>query len=118
MLSRAQGNKEPFVEIPVDVIREALESLLDIRNHPLLVHCNKGRHRTGCLIGCMRKIQRWSLTAVFDEYRRFASSKARMLDEQFIEVCLHARAVFVRRLSHVCARATHARALSIALSVQ
>lgn len=22
----------------------------------MLVHCNKGKHRTGCLIGCFRKV--------------------------------------------------------------
>jgi hypothetical protein len=35
------GNKEPFVDIPEDVIRDALEVLLDVRYHPLLIHCNK-----------------------------------------------------------------------------
>ena len=38
-------------------IGEALSILIDKRNHPVLVHCNKGKHRTGCLIGCMRKLQ-------------------------------------------------------------
>jgi len=51
------GNKEPFVDIPDDQIAIALTELLDTRTHPVLVHCNKGRHRTGCLIGCLRKIQ-------------------------------------------------------------
>ena len=65
------GNKEPFVDIPDDKagahfvhriinavqIAEALSLLLDRRHHPVLVHCNKGKHRTGCLIGCLRKIQ-------------------------------------------------------------
>ena len=45
-----------------------------------------GKHRTGCLIGCFRKIQQWSLTAIFDEYRRFAEPKPRFLDQQFIEL--------------------------------
>jgi len=80
------GNKEPFVDMPEDVIREALTQVLDKRNHPMLVHCNKGKHRTGCLIGCLRKLQRWSLTYIFDEYRRFAGAKSRVLDCQFIEL--------------------------------
>jgi tyrosine-protein phosphatase SIW14 len=80
------GNKEPFVDIPEDVIRDALEVLLDVRYHPLLIHCNKGKHRTGCLVGCLRKVQRWSLTSIFDEYRRFAGTKVRILDQQFIEL--------------------------------
>eukprot|EP00124_Ichthyophonus_hoferi_P005460 Ihof_evm1s798 gene=Ihof_evmTU1s798 len=54
------GNKEPFLDIPDEVIREALGQLLDVRNHPILIHCNKGKHRTGCLVGCLRKVQNWS----------------------------------------------------------
>ncbi|ELR19163.1 tyrosine specific protein phosphatase, putative [Acanthamoeba castellanii str. Neff] len=80
------GNKEPFVEIPPHVIRNALVDLLDVRNHPVMIHCNKGKHRTGCLVGCLRKSQQWSLAYIFDEYRRFAGSKVRILDQQFIEL--------------------------------
>ncbi len=80
------GNKEPFVDMPVDVIRQALREMLDVRNQPLLIHCNKGKHRTGCVVGCLRKLQHWSQTSAFDEYRRFAGSKARVLDMQFIEL--------------------------------
>ena len=80
-----QGNKEPFDEIPENVIRAALRAVMDTRNHPLLIHCNQGKHRTGCLVGCLRKVQRWSLVSIFEEYRRFAGSKARVVDQQFIE---------------------------------
>lgn len=38
-----KGNKEPFVDIPQHVIRDALVKLLDVRNHPILIHCNKGK---------------------------------------------------------------------------
>lgn len=81
-----QGNKEPFIDMPEDVIRHALKVILDVRYHPLLIHCNKGKHRTGCLVGCLRKIQRWSLTSIFGEYRVFAGNKVRVLDQQFIEL--------------------------------
>lgn len=80
------GNKEPFSDMPEPVIRDALHVLLDVRFHPVLIHCNKGKHRTGCLVGCLRKVQRWSLTSIFDEYRRFAGNKVRILDQQFIEL--------------------------------
>src|SRR5215469_16401391 len=33
------GNKEPFVDIPNDTISKALSVILDVRNHPLLIHC-------------------------------------------------------------------------------
>eukprot|EP00048_Salpingoeca_helianthica_P000656 m.43141 g.43141 ORF g.43141 m.43141 type:complete len:168 (+) comp10739_c0_seq4:3-506(+) len=80
------GNKEPFVDIPDDKIAEALEKLLDARNHPVLIHCNKGKHRTGCLVGCLRKVQKWSHASICDEYHRYAQPKARALDQQFIEL--------------------------------
>jgi hypothetical protein len=35
------GNKEPFIDIPDDKIALALTVLLDRRNHPILIHCNK-----------------------------------------------------------------------------
>jgi len=38
------------------------------------------------LVGTLRKTQRWSLAYIFDEYRRFAGSKVRILDQQFIEL--------------------------------
>eukprot|EP00128_Syssomonas_multiformis_P011185 Colp12_sorted_trinity150504_noHs@23074 len=80
------GNKEPFVDIPEDVIAKAVATVLDSRTHPILIHCNKGKHRTGCLVGCVRKMQHWSHTSVCDEYRRFSHPKSRTLDQQFIEL--------------------------------
>ncbi|XP_022771738.1 probable tyrosine-protein phosphatase At1g05000 isoform X2 [Durio zibethinus] len=77
-----EGNKEPFVNIPEDTIREALKVVLDVRNHPVLIHCKRGKHRTGCLVGCLRKLQRWCLSSVFDEYQRFAAAKARVADQR------------------------------------
>ena len=52
----------------------------------MLIHCNKGKHRTGCLVGCIRKLQHWSLTSIFDEYRRSSAPKSRSMDQQFIEL--------------------------------
>lgn len=80
------GNKEPFVHLPDDILSRALEIAINPANHPLLIHCNRGKHRTGCLVGCIRRLQNWSLTMIFEEYRRFAAPKARPLDLQFIEM--------------------------------
>ncbi|KAF7145676.1 hypothetical protein RHSIM_Rhsim04G0049700 [Rhododendron simsii] len=81
-----EGCKEPFVNIPEDTIREALKVVLDVKNYPLLIHCNRGKHRTGCVVGCLRKLQRWCLSSVFDEYQRFAAAKARISDQRFMEL--------------------------------
>ncbi|KAA8897049.1 hypothetical protein TRICI_006811 [Trichomonascus ciferrii] len=80
------GNKEPFVHVSHETITNALEVALNPDNHPLLIHCNRGKHRTGCLVGCLRRLQDWSLTMIFDEYRRFAFPKSRPLDQQMIEL--------------------------------
>ncbi|KAK9089764.1 hypothetical protein Scep_028846 [Stephania cephalantha] len=80
-----EGTKEPFVNIPEDVIREALEVVLDARNRPLLIHCKRGKHRTGCLVGCLRKLQTWCLSSIFNEYQSFAAAKARISDQRFME---------------------------------
>ncbi|KAG8641586.1 tyrosine-protein phosphatase DSP3 isoform X1 [Manihot esculenta] len=80
-----EGKSEPSVSMPRDTIMEALKVLIDVRNHPILIHCNRGKHRTGCLVGCFRKLQNWCLASVFEEYRHFAGVKWRNSDLQFME---------------------------------
>eukprot|EP01062_Namystynia_karyoxenos_P011098 TRINITY_DN13955_c0_g1_i1.p1 TRINITY_DN13955_c0_g1~~TRINITY_DN13955_c0_g1_i1.p1 ORF type:complete len:321 (+),score=97.08 TRINITY_DN13955_c0_g1_i1:124-1086(+) len=81
-----EGNKEPFVNIPEEVLNRALSAVCNTSNHPILIHCNKGMHRTGCVCGCLRKLMGWSLVSIFGEYNRFAGSKGRAMDETFIEM--------------------------------
>ncbi|EPS71810.1 hypothetical protein M569_02950 [Genlisea aurea] len=80
-----EASKEESVSIPEGKISAAMEVLLDARNYPLLIHCKRGKHRTGCLVGCLRKWQKWCLASVFEEYQRFASDKARISDKRFME---------------------------------
>ena len=68
------------------MITEAVKIVLNPENQPILIHCNRGKHRTGCLVGVIRKLQNWSLTLIFDEYRKFACPKERPMDQQFIEL--------------------------------
>ncbi|CAJ0859104.1 12848_t:CDS:2 [Entrophospora sp. SA101] len=75
---RIEPNKEPFVEIEQKELSSALVKVL------VLIHCNKGKHRIGCLIGCLRKLQKWSMTSIFDEYKRFAGTKALADQEVYI----------------------------------
>ncbi|KAJ2737908.1 tyrosine-protein phosphatase required for protection against superoxide stress (By similarity) [Coemansia sp. BCRC 34301] len=78
------GNaSDPITE---DMILEAFNLILDKKNHPMAIMCNIGRHRTGTVVGCLRKLQRWNLASIFEEYRRFAGPKVRILNEQFIEL--------------------------------
>ena len=69
-----------------EIVLAALELILDRRNYPVMVMCNLGRHRTGTVIGCLRKLENWNLTSILEEYRRYAGSKVRVVNEQFIEL--------------------------------
>jgi tyrosine-protein phosphatase SIW14 len=81
-----KGSKEPLKMIHPKWIHQALACLTDTRNHPIHVHCNKEKHRTGTVIGCLRKLQLWTLTSIFANYRCFAGIKARIVDQQYIEL--------------------------------
>ena len=68
------------------LVLDALHVLLDPDAYPLVVMCNLGRHRTGTVIGCLRRLQKWSLSSIFDEFRRFTCSTSSQMHEQFIEL--------------------------------
>jgi len=83
--------KEPFIGISNEAVANALQILIDTNNHPILIHCERGKFSTGVVCACLRRLQRWALTAAFAEYRRFAGIRGsednpRMLDLQFIEL--------------------------------
>lgn len=44
------------------------------------------QHRTGCVIGCFRKIIGWDLADILEEYHHYAGAKARVLDERYLEM--------------------------------
>lgn len=77
-----EGTKDT---VPEEVISQALRILIDVRNYPVLIHCKRGKHRTGCVVGCLRKLQNWCLSSVFEEYQRFAGTKSRDTDKKFME---------------------------------
>ncbi|KAJ1988342.1 tyrosine-protein phosphatase siw14 [Dimargaris cristalligena] len=78
---RVEANKEPFTETsPADIA--AILAILMGKQSVSLV----SQKRIGCLVGCLRKIQSWSMAAIFDEYQRFSGTKIRIADQQFIEL--------------------------------
>ncbi|KAG5487490.1 hypothetical protein LSCM1_07445 [Leishmania martiniquensis] len=81
-----EGNKEPFCDISEPLMHRILSAICDTRNLPVLIHCNKGKHRTGTVVACLRHLQGWSLVSIFEEYKRFASDKARVGDQQYVEL--------------------------------
>ena len=76
--------REPFVVPNPDEIRRALHVVLNPANHPVLIHNLRGDSAASVVVGILRRVQRWSLAAIFEEYRRFATSGA-ALDLQVIE---------------------------------
>ncbi|KAG6111810.1 hypothetical protein E4U13_004596 [Claviceps humidiphila] len=70
--------------IPLSTMRSILELVLDPSHYPLLVHCNHGKHRTGCVVAAMRKLAGWQLRSVLDEYKTYAAPKVRDCDVEYI----------------------------------
>ncbi|KAH8883435.1 protein-tyrosine phosphatase, partial [Thozetella sp. PMI_491] len=71
-------------DIPMKTMRDILRLVLNHQNHPLLIHCNHGKHRTGCVVAVVRKVTGWKLPRIVDEYREFAGAKARDCDVKYI----------------------------------
>lgn len=82
----AEARKAPWKPMSESTVIRALQAILDPAAYPLQIVCHLGRHRTGTVVGCLRKLQRWNLASIFDEYRRYAGSKVRMLNLQFVEL--------------------------------
>ncbi|CAI6338607.1 unnamed protein product [Periconia digitata] len=66
-------------------MNRALNIVLDRSNHPVLIHCNKGKHRTGCLTATLRRLQGYDIELIREEYHTYADPKARFWDEVFFE---------------------------------
>ena len=67
------------------LVTAVLGLMLDSANYPLLITCPMGRHRTGVVVGCLRKLQKWNFVAILEEYRRFAGHRTRPDNEEFLE---------------------------------
>jgi hypothetical protein len=80
------GNKWPFKVIDMPRFRQALAFVLAPENRPCLIHCNKGKHRTGSLIASLRLVRGWALSSVFAEYITFSGARQRLEDQIFIEI--------------------------------
>ncbi|KAL0084601.1 protein-tyrosine phosphatase [Phycomyces blakesleeanus] len=69
-----------------ELIKEGLELILSVETHPVLIMCTSGIHETGTLVGCLRKLEGWNFSSIVTEYRAYAGTKARYVNEQFIEL--------------------------------
>ncbi|KAJ7568522.1 hypothetical protein O6H91_01G036200 [Diphasiastrum complanatum] len=86
-LGARQGKRlSTWKPVSEDLVKDALEFVLDANTHPIMVTCSTGIHQTGTLVGCLRRLQKWNLTSIMEEYRRYAGRKARYANEQFMEL--------------------------------
>lgn len=70
-----------------EMITDSLRILAKAAAHPALIMCRSGRSLTGVLVACLRKLQKWSMISIFEEYRRYAGgSRLQPQHEQFIEL--------------------------------
>ncbi|KAF2759620.1 hypothetical protein EJ05DRAFT_437209 [Pseudovirgaria hyperparasitica] len=72
------------VQMQIKTIAMIIDILSDETNYPMLIHCNKGKHRTGCTVGAWRKLHGSSMHEILGEYRTYAGNKARPNDEVFL----------------------------------
>ena len=70
--------------IPLSLMRSIATVVLNRENHPLLIHCNHGKHRTGCVVAVIRKHNAWEVNAIIKEYTQFAEPKVRDTDIDYI----------------------------------
>lgn len=82
----AEANSQGLMTLSEPVVVRLLSILLDPVCYPLLITCSRGRYRTGIVCGCLRKLQRWNLVSILEEYRRYAGDKSRAENEEFIEL--------------------------------
>jgi tyrosine-protein phosphatase SIW14 len=76
-----------LLSLAEEMVTESLTVISKQNNFPLLVVCKTGKNLTGVVIACLRKLQRWSLISIYEEYRRYAGgSKLQQQHEQFIEL--------------------------------
>ncbi len=77
----------PWDPLTEALVIEALQVVVDGgQNYPLAISCDMGRHRTGTVVGCLRRLQGWNLASVTEEYRRYAGARNwRVLNELHIE---------------------------------
>ncbi|KAJ5074511.1 protein oca4 [Anaeramoeba ignava] len=68
-----------------EIIKEALEIVLNVEKHPILITCTSGIHQTGVLVGCLRKLQKWNLNSILLENIFYGLGTVRLQSEQLIE---------------------------------
>ena len=54
-------------------IKAALEAVLQREHSPVMLVCDTGVNVTGVVVACLRRLQRWVLSSVLEEFRSYAT---------------------------------------------
>ena len=83
-----EENIEPFQLMSEAAVMDIMRCLVDPARRPVLIHGLAGVKRTSCVVGCLRKCQRWTLTPILEEYHKYVGRNAEgnLIDHQFIEL--------------------------------
>mmetsp|Transcript_5360 Transcript_5360/g.6765 ORF Transcript_5360/g.6765 Transcript_5360/m.6765 type:complete len:283 (+) Transcript_5360:52-900(+) len=73
-------------QISEELVKNALEIILNEKYHPVLITCTSGVHQTGTVVGCLRRLQEWSFANTLEELRIYSSkARTRYVNETFVE---------------------------------
>eukprot|EP00760_Papus_ankaliazontas_P033518 PhM_4_TR637/c0_g1_i1/m.1986/K18045/SIW14, OCA3; tyrosine-protein phosphatase SIW14 len=75
--------------VPVgdDFVKDALELVLDVTKHPLLLVCGTYGRTSNLVVACLRRLQRWSMNSIFSEMETYVpgASSSEMHLMQWVE---------------------------------
>eukprot|EP00126_Sphaerothecum_destruens_P008916 Sdes_comp20383_c0_seq3m14273 len=78
-----------------ELMKEALEFILNSETHPVLVACTSGIHQTGTLVGCLRKLQSWNMNSILNEV-------CWILSPHFLLIMIANLSIYLYDFSTVC----------------
>ncbi len=70
-----------------EMVTDSLKIIAKGSSYPILLVCKSGKALSGVVVACLRKLQKWSMVSIFEEYRRYSGgSRLQPQQEQFIEI--------------------------------
>ena len=77
---------EDHVVMCQSTVAQIVSQIIRPENLPLYLHCRDGGNNTGLVVMCLRRLQHWSLSVIFDEFCRFVKTGEISREEcQFVE---------------------------------
>ena len=79
---------DSVVQLDQQKVSAAINAALNPENHPVLMFCLNGRIKTSYIVGCLRRLQDWSMAAIQEEFELFCKTEGVVFtppDFDFIE---------------------------------